>query len=264
MIRLLDARTGSPAEVRPAQPGVLRICAHVPGADAGSGLTALRVLLAADLLARVAELGGLQVLTALAADDPAAAPAAALERDTGALGIHPPTARTTSRDAPSSLGGPIDVHFVTRDGLDPRLDGLPAVVDTAYQRWAGGRTGAASGGGGVTGGAGRDPLAVRLALMSFPISLAAGVTGEALDRAGETLGSWRRQVAQWAESPSRPIPTPVAEAARAAFSDLDTAAALALLRGLPPDASVPAGAKFETFVYADRILGLDLAREVGR
>jgi hypothetical protein len=40
--------------------------------------------------------------------------------------------------------------------------------------------------------------------------------------------------------------------------------ALALLRGLAPDASVPAGAKFETFVYADRILGLDLAREVGR
>lgn len=262
MIRLLDARTGSPAVVRPAQPGVLRVCAHVRGADAGSGLTALRVLLAADLLARVAELGGLQVLTAVAVDDPAAAPADALARDAGALGIHPPTARTTSRDAPSSLGGPIDVHLVTRDGLDPRLDGLPAVVDTAYLGRAGGRTGA--GGGSLPAGPGRDPLAVRLALMSFPISLAAGVTGEALDRAGETLGSWRRQVAQWAESPSRPIPTPFAEAARAAFSDLDTAAALALLRGLPPDASVPAGAKFETFVYADRILGLDLAREVGR
>jgi hypothetical protein len=260
VIRLLDARTGSPAEVRPAQPGVLRICAHVPGADAGSGLTALRVLLAADLLARVAELGGLQVLTAVAVDDPAAAPADALARDAGALGIHPPTARTTSRDAPSSLGGPIDVHLVTRDGLDPRLDGLPAVVDTAYLGRAGGRTG---GGGSLPAGPGRDPLAVRLALMSFPISLAASVTGEALDRAGETLGSWRRQVAQWAESPSRPIPTPFAEAARAAFSDLDTAAALALLRALPPDTDVPAGAKFETFVYADRILGLDLAREVG-
>ena len=262
MIRLLDARTGSPAEVRPAQPGVLRICAHVPGADAGSGVTALRVLLAADLLARVAELGGLQVLTALAIDDPAAGPASALERDAGALGIHPPTARTTSHDAPSSLGGPIDVHLVTRDAPDPRRDGLPAVVDTAYMGGAGGHAGAA--GGGLPAGPGRDPLAVRLALMSFPISLAARVTGEALDRAGETLGSWRRQVAGWAESPSRPIPAPTADAARAAFSDLDTASALALLHGLVPDASVPAGAKFETFVYADRILGLDLAREVGR
>ena len=121
-----------------------------------------------------------------------------------------------------------------------------------------------AGNAGLPAGPGRDPLAARLALMSFPISLAAGVTAEALDRAGETLRSWRRQVARWAESPSRPVPVPIAEAARAAFSDLDTAAALALLRGLPPDASVPAGAKFETFVYADRILGLDLAREVGR
>jgi hypothetical protein len=262
VIRLLDARTGWPAEVRPAQPGVLRICAHVPGAGAGPGVTALRVLLAADLLARVAELGGLQVLTAVAAGDPAAGPAAALERDAGALGIHPPAARTTSRDAPSSLGGPIDVHLVTRDALDPGLDGLPAAVDTAYLSRPGGGAGAA--GGSLPAGPGRDPLAVRLALMSFPISLAAGVTGDALDRAGETIGSWREQVARWAESPSRPVPAPIAEAARAAFGSLDTAAALALLRGLAPDASVPAGAKFETFVFADRILGLDLAREVGR
>jgi hypothetical protein len=262
VICLRDARTGSPAEVRPAQPGVLRICAHVPGADAGPGLTALRVLLAADLLARVAELSGLQVLTAAAADDPAAGPAAALERDAGALGIHPPTARTTSRDAPSSLGGPIDLHLVTRDALDPRLDGLRAVVGAAYLSRPGGQ--AAAAGGSLPAGPGRDPLAVRLALMSFPISLAAGVTGDALDRAGETIGSWRRQVARWAESPSRPIPAPTAEAARAAFGSLDTASALALLRGLAPDAGVPAGAKFETFVFADRVLGLDLAREVGR
>jgi len=262
VIRLRDARTGSTAEVRPAQPGVLRICAHVPPAGAGSGTTALRVLLATDLLARVAELSGLQVLTAVASDDPAAGPAAALARDADALGIHPPTARTTSRDAPSSLGGPIDVHLVARDALDLSLDGLPTVVDAAYLGRAGGRAGAA--GASLPADPGRDPLALRLALMSFPIHLAAGVTGDALDRAGETLGSWRRQVARWAESPSRPIPAPIGEAARAAFSDLDTASALALLRGLAPDASVPAGAKFETFVYADRILGLDLAREVGR
>jgi hypothetical protein len=262
VLRLQDARTGSRAEVKLARPGVLRICAHIRQAPAEAGLTTLRVLLAADLLARVAELGGLQVLTALATDDPAAGPASALERDAGALGIHPPTARTASRDAPSSLGGPIDVHLVTRDaGWDPGLDGLAAVVDTAYLGRGGGRAGA--GGGSLPAEPGRDPLAVRLALMSFPISLAAGVTGAALDRAGETLGSWRRQVAVWAESPSRPMPASTAEAARAAFSDLDTAAALALLRGLALDASVPAGAKFETFVYADRILGLDLAREVG-
>jgi len=37
-----------------------------------------------------------------------------------------------------------------------------------------------------------------------------------------------------------------------------------LLRGLAVEESVPAGAKFETFVFADRILGLDLARGIGQ
>jgi len=262
VIRLLDARTGSPAEVSPAQPGVLRICAHVPPAGGGSGITALRVLLVADLLARVAELSGLQVLTALATGDPGGGRAAALERDAGALGIHPPTERTTPRDAPPSLGGPIDVHLVSAGAdRDTGPDGLPAVVGAAYPDWAGGRADAADGG--LPARPGGDPLAVRLALMSVPCQLAAHVTGEGLDSAAETLRSWRQQVAQWAESPSRPIPAPSAEAARAAFSDLDTVSALALLRDLAPDASVPAGAKFETFVYADRVLGLDLARAVG-
>jgi hypothetical protein len=39
---------------------------------------------------------------------------------------------------------------------------------------------------------------------------------------------------------------------------------VALLHGLAHDDSVPAGAKFETFVYADRVLGLDLPSEIGR
>jgi hypothetical protein len=39
---------------------------------------------------------------------------------------------------------------------------------------------------------------------------------------------------------------------------------LALLRDLADDDSVPAGARFETFLYADRILGLDLPRDIGR
>jgi hypothetical protein len=90
------------------------------------------------------------------------------------------------------------------------------------------------------------------------------VGGDGLAQAGGTLGSWRQQVARWAESPSRPIPARIAEAAGSAFGALDTVSVLALLRGLAPDAGVPAGAKFESFVYADRILGLDLAREVGR
>ena len=263
MIRLLDARTGSPAEVKPAQPGVLRICAHVPPAGAGSGITALRVLLIADLLARTAELGGLQALTAVQVTGASPDQAAAIESDAGALGIHPPTAHGDCRDAPSLLGGPVDVHVAGDDaGLGPAPAGLFARVGAAQLAGADRFPGAADGG--LFAGRRGDPLAVRLALMSFPGHQPADVNDGGLARAGETLGSWRQQVARWAESPSRPVPAPVAEAARSAFGRLDTVSVLALLHSLAPDASMPAGAKFETFVYADRILGLDLAREVGR
>jgi hypothetical protein len=263
VLRLLDTRTGSPAEVRPASPGVLRICAHVPRAVAGSGITALRVLLTADLLARSAELGGLQALTGLQFTDASPEEAAAIESDAGALGIHPPAVHAGCHDVPSSLGGPVDVHVAAQDaGVAPGLAGLSLTVGAT--RLAGAERYPGAAGEELFAASRDDPLAVRLALMSFPNHRPADVNGDGLAEAGGTLGSWRQQVARWAESPSRPIPAPIAEAARSAFGGLDTVSALALLRGLAPDASVPAGAKFETFVYADRILGLDLAREVGR
>jgi hypothetical protein len=146
--------------------------------------------------------------------------------------------------------------------VGPGPAGLSVSVGAAQLAGAGPSPDAADGG--LFAGRRDDPLAVRLALMSFPGHRPADVDDGALAQADETLGSWRQQVARWAESPSRPIPAPIAEAAGSAFGRLDTVSVLALLRGLLPDASVPAGAKFETFVYADRILGLDLAREVGR
>ena len=117
MLRLLDACTGSRAEVRLARPGVLRVCAHMPQAATGSGLTALRILLIADLLARTAELGGLQVLTVVTipgesrcrvGGSPAGTPA-------HSASTRPPHPRGSRPDAPSALGGPIDVHLVSGD-----------------------------------------------------------------------------------------------------------------------------------------------------
>jgi hypothetical protein len=263
VIRLLDTRTGAPAEVRPARPGVLRICAHVPQAAAGSGITALRVLLIADLLARTAELGGLQALTAVELTGISPDQVAAIEGDADALGIHPPAAHGDCRDDPALLGGPVDVHVAGDDAsVGPGAAGLFTRVGAAHLGGADDYPAAADGG--LFAGRRGDPLAVRLALMSFPSQTPADVDDDALAQAGGTLGSWRQRVAQWAESPSRPMPAPIAEAAGSAFGRLDTVSALALLRGLLADASVPAGAKFETFVYTDRILGLDLAREVGR
>jgi len=242
---------------------VLRACVHAPRAVAGPDITAQRLLLVADLLARTAELGGLQVLTALDVTGAPPAQAAAIDSDASALGVHPPAARVSCRDAPSSLGGPVDVHLISRDaGVDPGEPGLVVSVGAAQLDGADSRPDAVAGG--LLTGHQYDPLAARLALMSVPIERPAVLTGGGLARAGEMLADWRQQVARWAESPSRPVPASIAETAGAAFSELDTVSALAMLRGLVTDADVPAGAKFEAFVYTDRILGLDLPRDIGR
>jgi hypothetical protein len=52
--------------------------------------------------------------------------------------------------------------------------------------------------------------------------------------------------------------------ARGVEDDLDTPRALQVLRRLEKATDVPDGAKFETFAWADRLLGLDLARLVGQ
>lgn len=62
----------------------------------------------------------------------------------------------------------------------------------------------------------------------------------------------------------RPVPARLAQTVRGAVDDLDTASAIALLRGLADDDGVPEGAEFETFLYVDRVLGLDLARDIGK
>lgn len=61
---MLDDRPGSRAAVSLARPGPLRMYAHVRASVDAADLTGLRALLVADLLARAAELGGLQVLPA--------------------------------------------------------------------------------------------------------------------------------------------------------------------------------------------------------
>lgn len=111
---------------------------------------------------------------------------------------------------------------------------------------------------------GHDPLAVRLALMSLPRHQPAELTAGKLADAAETLGEWRHRVAKWAESPSGAIPAPIAAAFRTAFQSQDIAAVLALLSGLATDETVPPGPRFEAFIYADRVLGLDLPRDIGR
>ena len=248
MLRLIDARTGSYAVVKPARPGLLRVCAHVPEAARESGITGLRVLLAADLLARVAELGSLQVLAILVSH--------------GELSGQMPAARASPGDTQALLGGPADVHVISCGAdADARLSGIATCVGDAHMPGTGAQGEATAD---LLAGHEHDPLAIRLALMSFPSRQTADLTDSALADAHETVGDWRRLVARWAERPSMPVPRYLADKARAAFGDLDTPSAIALLRGLADDDGVPAGAKFESFLYIDRVLGLDLPREIGK
>lgn len=263
MLRLLDARTGSLAEVRTARPDLLRIRAHEPGRDGAAELTAARILLVADLLARVAELRGMQALTAIIRPGSADGYPAAVEAGAAALGVRPPAGHLNADDDRLPPGGTVDVH-VAGEGfsLAPGCNGILMTVGAVHRE--GDDSGDAASARHLPAGLGPDPLAVRLALLSFPYYQPAELSAALLSSMSETLGRWRHRVAAWAESPSRPMPGPIRARVSEAFDRLDTVAVLELLDGLAADDSVPAGAKFESFLLADRVLGLELAREIGQ
>jgi cysteinyl-tRNA synthetase len=111
---------------------------------------------------------------------------------------------------------------------------------------------------------GPDPLAVRLAMLLAHYRDPLELSWDTIAHADQTLARWRSKVAEWATSTSKPMSAPDVERVHAALDDdLDTVAALAAIRRLE-DADVATGSKFETFAYLDRLLGLDLARDVGR
>jgi hypothetical protein len=88
--------------------------------------------------------------------------------------------------------------------------------------------------------------------------------GAPLEEAREELAGWRRMVAGWAEQPSRPMCAQVQEDLLTALADdLDTRTAVDALRG-SLGLGLPPGCLFETWAWADRLLALDLAADVGR
>ncbi len=112
---------------------------------------------------------------------------------------------------------------------------------------------------------GLDPLAVRLAFLEHRYRQQLNLTWQTLEAADATLRRWRERVATWANEPSKPMCADYAARIFGALDDdLDTPAALIALRELAKDRDIPAGSKFETFVAADQVLALELAREIGR
>jgi cysteinyl-tRNA synthetase len=112
---------------------------------------------------------------------------------------------------------------------------------------------------------GLDPLAARLAFLEHQHRQQLNLTWDTLVAADATLRRWRQQVAGWADTPSGPPDAVVTGAvAEALDDDLDTPAALRVLRRLEKDSSVTPGTKFETFLRADQVLALDLPADIGR
>jgi hypothetical protein len=236
-----DRTAGAGAWIRG---GLVRVCAHLP--EGAVDLTGLRVLLIADVMARAAELRGGQVFVSWTS----ASEQAGWENAAAVLNIHPPA---------SQAGSAADIHVVSGPGdtEDEIAVGKAALPEAALPEAALPESGGPA-------DAGHDPLAIRLALLARPYAEPAELTEEALADARAMLARWRRLVGQWAESPSRPVPGQVMTELRAATDQLDTAAVVTMLSALADQDDVPAGARFETFLFADRVLALDLPSGIGQ
>jgi hypothetical protein len=171
------------------------------------------------------------------------------------------------------LGEAVDIHTGSRALASPHHENVRAITTAATghevtRHWAHSapvRFPADADGLGSLAGRGLDPLALRLALLGHRYRDELKLTWDDLASAHGELARWRGLTADWARSPSRPISGSYHGQFTAAFDDdLDTPAALRALRALAADPAVPPGSKFETFADADRLLGLDLAQDVGQ
>lgn len=273
MLSLYDAATQEVEPIRPGHRRQLRVLTVAPvlADPADPELAQLRGWLLADQLRRTAERRSLvpTVCEVFAPGTTGAEPLAAEVR--AALNFHPP-----ARVAPA--GEPVQATAEFAGGGPPAFDigtgdtGWLAGLDVIRYHAATGTVSAGSGG--ADGGPRRwseltaaaiDPLALRVVFTRLRYREDVAVTWDLLAAAGQMLSIWRELVAEWANSPSAAMPERYADAVTAAFDDdLDAMSAMAQLMMMIADPGVAPGAKFETFAAADRLLGLDLARDIGR
>lgn len=237
MLRLYDDRTG---RVEPLPPGrALRV--HVlDGAGA-------RALVVTDLLRRVAGRAGHRVRAT------ASPSVAAQDTDWSDFNIQPFEA--PGPDRPGGSGRPVpdaDVYVSESGGAE--VDGLRLTVPRESGDWSS-----------VLAESTVDPLYARLAMLEGhyrePLYLPAAKLAAAAGR----LDEWRDRVARWATEPGRPMSRPYTEKAEAALADdLGSPGALAVLDELADDPDVSPGAKLDTIIHLDLILGLNLVAAIGR
>jgi len=237
-----------------------------------TGLGQVRAYLAADILRRLSERSRL----APTVIDLAPGGEDDLRTVCAEPNIHPPRQTLTAPVTADQLAGlfadgvrePVFDVGVRLGQAEPAVEGLAGYwVDVAAETDGTGRERAGTWRERLARG--EEPLAVRMKLMRLGYGEAVGdgedFDGTDLDAETETIARWRKLVAFWARSPSGPVSRRYAEAITAAFEgDLNTKVALREMDALAADPAEPDGVKFETFAAADMLLGLDLARDIGR
>jgi cysteinyl-tRNA synthetase len=267
VFRLYDTRTSQPAQIALRPRGLLQMFVGGPLSQHRGHAGDLRTFVLADLIRRNAEhRHDLAVVATLVIPEVAdgidadgSAGDDGFRADTAALNVRPAEQTASAPAVGESVtsheiivgtcrvsAGP--VRFEGREMAGPGADAAAPAVRLAElaEREL-------------------DPLALRLSYLSGHYRDQADLSWDVLSEANRELRRWRERVAEWAESPSKPMCAAVTAQIAAAFDDdLDTAEALRALRGLEQDPAIPPGSKFESFMHADQLLGLDLPREIGR
>lgn len=104
---------------------------------------------------------------------------------------------------------------------------------------------------------GFDPLALRLVFLENRYRSQMDLTWETIEAAHETLRRWRALVSQ----SSQAIPLADEKFMQALCSDLDTPRAIQIIRTLEKDSLLSIDEKVGHFLFADQVLGLDIARK---
>lgn len=250
MLTVVEPGSDTRTEVGRLSERMVRLCVWLPSQRERLDFGELRALLTADLVRRVLrEVHQRQVMVVAAG---AAVDRAALRSQLNPLWVQEPAGVVASlAQAPGLLAGPVDLVVA------PPGAGGPGIGDTLAIR-----VGEVTGEPGAA--AGDEPLAMRMALLSWHYRQPVRLREAELGMAAGALRHWRDLVAAWASQPSVVMPDEVAKRAYAACDDdLDIPQILALLHRLEHDTDTPDGAKFESFAHLDRILALDLAAHLG-
>ena len=104
---------------------------------------------------------------------------------------------------------------------------------------------------------GYDPLSLRLVFLENRYRSQMDLTWETIAAADETLKRWRKLVNQVPNA----IPTENVKITQAICEDLDTPRAIQIIRALEKDRDLEIETKVGHLLFADQVLGLDLARK---